>query len=88
MAGSQDSALALAVCEAGGLGSLPAAMLSLDALAQELAVLKAQACGPYNVNFFCHTPPVPDATREQHWRAALAPHYARVGLPTDVAAGG
>lgn len=88
MAGSQDSALALAVCEAGGLGSLPAAMLSLDALAQELAVLKAQARGPYNVNFFCHTPPVPDATREQRWRAALAPHYARVGLPADVAAGG
>jgi nitronate monooxygenase len=88
MAGSQDSALALAVCEAGGLGSLPAAMLNLETLAQELAVLKAQARGPYNANFFCHTPPAPDAAREQRWRAALAPHYVRVGLPADVAAGG
>lgn len=88
MAGSQDSALALAVCEAGGLGSLPAAMLSLDTLAQELAVLKAQARGPYNVNFFCHTTPAPDAAREQRWRAVLAPHYQRLGLPADVAAGG
>ena len=30
LAGVQDSRLALAVCAAGGLGSLPAAMLSLE----------------------------------------------------------
>lgn len=88
MAGSQDSALALAVCEAGGLGSLPAAMLSLDALAHELAVLKGQARGPYNVNFFCHVPPAPDAARQASWRAALAPHYAQWQLPADVPEGG
>ena len=42
MAGVQGSALAVAVCNAGGLGSLPCAMLSLDAIRNELAAIKAQ----------------------------------------------
>ena len=59
MAGVQGHALAAAaVCNAGGLGSIPAAMLSLDALRNELTQLAAHTDKPYNVNFFCHTPPV------------------------------
>ncbi len=85
MAGSQDSALALAVCAAGGLGSLPAATLGLDALRAELERLRAQAVGPYNVNFFCHRPPVADAAREAAWHQALAPFYAEAGLPLPTA---
>src|SRR5262245_8492603 len=57
MAGVQDHALAVAVSNAGGLGSLPCAMLSLDGLRTELATIKAQTAKPFNVNFFCHTPP-------------------------------
>jgi nitronate monooxygenase len=88
MAGSQVSALAIAVSNAGGLGSLPCAMLSLDALRDELTKLKAGARGPFNVNFFCHAPPVPDAAREAHWRAALAPYYREFGIdPAGIAAG-
>ena len=41
MAGAQGSALAIAVCNAGGLGSLPCAMLSVDAMRAELAVIRA-----------------------------------------------
>ena len=63
MAGSQGSTLALAVTQTGGLGSLPAATIGLEALRTELQVLQAQANGPYNVNFFCHRPPVQDAAR-------------------------
>ena len=37
MAGSQGSALALSVCAAGGIGALPAAMLSPEALTQNFA---------------------------------------------------
>ena len=37
MAGAQGSALAVAVCNAGGLGSLPCAMLGTDAMRGELA---------------------------------------------------
>lgn len=88
MAGVQDHRLAVAVSNAGGLGSLPAAMLSLEALRTELTALQAQTCKPYNVNFFCHTPPTPDAAREAAWRAALAPYYAELGLdPAQIAAG-
>lgn len=88
MAGVQDHRLAVAVSNAGGLGSLPAAMLSLEALRTELAALQAQTGQPYNVNFFCHTPPTPEATREAAWRAALAPYYAELGLdPTQIPTG-
>jgi nitronate monooxygenase len=47
-------------------------MLAPDALRRELAVMAASGL-PYNVNWFCHTPPVPDAAREAAWRAALKP---------------
>lgn len=88
MAGVQDHRLAVAVSNAGGLGSLPAAMLSLEALRSELTALQAQTSKPYNVNFFCHTPPTPDAAREAAWRGALAPYYAELGLdPAQIAAG-
>ena len=79
MAGVQGSPLALAVSGAGALGSLPAAMLTPDQLRQELAALDASG-RPYNVNFFCHTPPAPDPAREAGWRQALAPFYAEAGL--------
>ena len=75
MAGVQGSALAIAVSKAGGLGSLPCAMLGTEALRQELAAITAQTDQPYNVNFFCHTPPQPDAAREALWRQALAPYF-------------
>lgn len=80
MAGSQLSALAVAVSNAGGLGSLPCAMLTLDAMRTELAAITAQTRKPFNVNFFCHTPPEPDAEREAAWRAALLPYYKEYGI--------
>ena len=72
MAGVQGSALAVAVSEAGGLGSLPCAMLGMEALRQELAAIRAQTSKPFNVNFFCHAAPRPDPAREAGWRAAGA----------------
>lgn len=88
LAGVQGSALAIAVCRAGGLGSLPCAMLTAEAIRQEMAAIDAATDRPYNLNFFCHTPPTPDATREARWRAALAPYYAEFGIdPAGIAAG-
>jgi nitronate monooxygenase len=88
MAGVQGSALAVAVSNAGGLGSLPCAMLPPDAMRRELAAIAAQTTKPYNVNFFCHVPPAPSAEREAAWRAALAPYYAEFGIdPAGVPAG-
>lgn len=76
MAGVQDSGLALAVSNAGGLGSLPCAMLTVDAIRRELGAIRAGTDKPFNVNFFCHTLPTFSAEREAKWRAALAPYYA------------
>ena len=83
MAGVQASALAIAVSNAGGLGSLPCAMLGPDALRDELAKLSAGTTRPFNVNFFCHVPPAPDPGREAAWRAALAPYYREFGIDAD-----
>ena len=41
MAGVQGSALAVAVSNAGGLGSLPCAMLGLDVMRKELTAIAA-----------------------------------------------
>ena len=80
MAGVQGAALAISVCNAGGLGSLPGAMLTPEALQTELKVLSQGTNRPWNLNFFCHTPPAPDVAREARWREALAPFYAEAGL--------
>jgi nitronate monooxygenase len=88
MAGVQGSALAVAVCNAGALGSLPCATLSIDAMRDELAAIKAKTSKPFNVNFFCHTPPTVNAERETAWRAALAPYYTSFGLDASKVAAG
>ena len=88
MAGVQGSALAIAVSNAGGLGSLPCAMLGVDAIRAEVAAIRAQTDRPFNLNFFCHTPPTPSAEREAAWRTALAPYFAEFGLEQDAIATG
>ena len=88
MAGVQGSELAVAVSSAGGLGSLPCAMLSVDAVRTELAAIQRQTRRPVNVNFFCHTPPALDPDREAVWRSALAPYYAEFGIDASAIAAG
>ncbi len=79
MAGVQGSALAIAVSEAGGLGSLPCALLDLESVSREVAAIRAGSAKPFNVNFFCHDLPVPDAEAEARWRTALEPFFHEVG---------
>lgn len=83
MAGVQDSALALAVSSAGGLGSLPCGMLSHETLHAELTTIKAQTPKPINVNFFCHTPPVFSLERETRWREILQPYFDEYGIDVN-----
>jgi nitronate monooxygenase len=52
MAGVQGSELAVAVSNAGGLGSLPCAMLSLDSLGKELAAIATGPSGRTTSTFF------------------------------------
>ncbi|HEV7991289.1 MAG TPA: nitronate monooxygenase [Gemmatimonadaceae bacterium] len=88
MAGVQGGALAAAVSGAGGLGSIPCAMLDANAVRGEVALVRERTPAPFNLNFFCHQPPEPDAEREARWRALLAPYYEELGIdPAANAAG-
>ncbi|KPK54119.1 MAG: 2-nitropropane dioxygenase [Gammaproteobacteria bacterium SG8_31] len=88
MAGVQDSALALAVSSAGGLGSLPCAMLDTETLRAELAAMRSATDRPVNVNFFCHKAPKPDPERESRWRKLLEPYLDEYGISIeDIPAG-
>ena len=85
MVGVQDSALAIAVSNAGGLGSLPCATLSAEQMRAELTAIEAGTDRPFNVNFFSHTPPVPNVERESIWRKILEPYYRELGLDQNSA---
>src|SRR5262249_53987775 len=88
MAGSQGSALAGAVSNAGGLGSLPCAMLGVDAMRSELTTLRAQTTRPFNVNFFCHRSPEPDLGLDRAWRSLFTSYYDEYGIdPNTIPAG-
>ena len=86
MAGVQGSALAIAVSTAGGLGSLPCAMLSPAQMRAELGLIAAACDNRVNVNFFCHQPQPADARREQQWRDELAGYYREYAIDADAIA--
>ena len=80
MAGANGSALAAAVSETGGLGSLPCAMLDAAKARAEIGVIRQRTAKPLNVNFFCHQAPQPDAARDAAWRERLAGYYRELDL--------
>lgn len=90
MAGPSGSAMAIAVANAGGLASLPCAMLSLDQIREEVALIRQNSHGPLNLNFFCHQPPAADPAREDRWKNTLKDYYTELGAdfaaPTPVSA--
>ncbi len=76
MASVSTPALAAAVSEAGGLGSLGSAQLDAAALRRQIDEVKAATAKPFNVNFFCHERPQDDPARAAAFRARLAGFYA------------
>jgi nitronate monooxygenase len=86
MAGANGSAMAAAVCEAGGIGSLPCAMIGGDKIRAEIGVIRQRSSGPLNVNFFCHRPPKPDLKKAASWKARLREYYIEFGLDPDAEA--
>ena len=87
MAGVQGSELTIAVSNAGGLGSLPCAMLAPEDLQKELATIGEQTDRPYNVNFFCHQQAQVDSQQDSAWQASLAPYYQELGLSAEAFSG-
>ncbi len=86
MAGASGSEMAIAVSEAGGLGSLPCAMLDSAKADAEIATVRQRTDKPLNVNFFCHTLAEPDAARDLAWKERLAEYYTELRLDKSVSA--
>src|SRR3954469_2988333 len=80
MAGSVGSEMVIAVSDAGGLGSLPCAMLSPEQMRTEFDIIRQRTSRPINLNFFCHAPPVANPAREEAWRRRLQSYYVELGL--------
>ena len=78
--GPSTPALAIAVCEAGGLGFLAAGYKRADAVAEEIRAVRAATDEPFGVNVFVPgtEPAQPDALSDYLNR--LAPEAARQGV--------
>ena len=83
LAGVTGPAMVVATCNAGGLGSMPAAMLDVEQLCQALTTIGEQTDKPFNVNFFCHQPPAFDEQRAEAWKQRLKPYYQELGVDFD-----
>ncbi|MGF1736828.1 NAD(P)H-dependent flavin oxidoreductase [Photobacterium satsumensis] len=79
MAGVQDSTLAIAVSEAGGLGSLPCGMLNIDQIVSEIKTIKSATKNPFNLNFFCHDMSPYNQSRHAKWQQRLQPYFSELG---------
>lgn len=80
MAGATTPEMVIAASEAGGLGSLPAALLTIEQTKAALDQIRSATSKPINVNFFAHTNPAADPVAQMAWRTALAPYYVELGL--------
>ncbi|GIU01930.1 NAD(P)H-dependent flavin oxidoreductase [Shewanella algidipiscicola] len=83
MAGVQGSALAIAVSDAGGLGSLPCGMLTPEQVIDEINTIKRATANPFNLNFFCHQVQAYDAQQHASWQTQLAPYFNELGVECE-----
>jgi nitronate monooxygenase len=79
MAGVSTAALAAAVSDAGGLGSIAVGHLDAEQARAAIADVRRLTDRPFAVNVFSHRPAQADAAREAAWLAWLAPHFAANG---------
>ncbi|MCL6699267.1 nitronate monooxygenase [Sphingomonas sp. NSE70-1] len=79
MAGVSTPAMAAAVSEAGGLGSI--AVGATDAAGAEvmIAEVRERTALPFNVNLFCHRPAQANAEIESRWIERFRPRFAEFG---------
>ncbi len=80
MAGSDTPALAAAVANAGGLGSIGCAFLSPEAFRATYGETRAATNRAVNMNFFAHAVPGDDEQKTARARALLAPFFMEFNL--------
>ena len=88
MAGPVLSDMVVAVSEAGGLGSLPCALLSFEQAGAEFEAIRRQTKRPINANFFCHASSSVDPHRDLLWRQRLHAYYVEFGLDPNATVAG
>ncbi|SAK49657.1 2-nitropropane dioxygenase [Caballeronia temeraria] len=79
MAGVSTPALAAAVSNAGGLGSLGVGAMNAEGARKVIRETRELTSKPFNINVFCHAPARADAAVEQAWTDWLAPVFAQYG---------
>jgi nitronate monooxygenase len=79
MAGVSTPALAAAVSNAGGLGSLGVGAMNAEGARKVIGQTRALTAKPFNINVFCHRPAQADELVERQWLAWLAPYFAEYG---------
>ncbi|ALM83028.1 nitronate monooxygenase family protein [Bordetella sp. N] len=85
MAGTSTPALAAAVSNAGGLGSLGLGAMNAAAAQTAIEQTRALTSRPFGVNVFCHAPAQADANAESAWLRYLAPVFERHGVTAPAA---
>ncbi len=78
--GPSTAALAAAVSDAGGLGFLAAGYQSTDAVAAEVATVRATSTAPFGVNVFVVEPYQPDMAKLGAYRHTLEPEAAHFDI--------
>lgn len=86
MAGISTPAMAAAVANAGGLGSLGVGATNAGGAGEMIAAVQDRTNRSLNVNLFCHRPAVADPAREAAWLKRLRPEFARFNAapPPDI----
>ena len=79
MAGVSTPAMAAAVTNAGGLGSLGVGNTNAEGAHKMIRDTRALTSGPFNINLFCHAPAKADPAREARWLDWLTPCFAQFG---------
>src|SRR5579859_7963588 len=80
MAGVSSPAMAAAVSDAGGLGSIGIGASNVDAARAMIDEVRQRTTAPLHVNLFVHRPAQPDATVEAAWIDRLRPAFEELGL--------
>lgn len=79
MAGVGTPALAAAVSEAGGLGSIAVGAMTPPKAREAIRKTRELTSKPFAVNVFCHAPPRRDPSAERAWIAYLRPLFEELG---------
>jgi nitronate monooxygenase len=79
MAGASTPELVTAVSNAGGLGSLGAAMLHPDAVRTAIREIRRQTERPFGVNLFTYAVPAPEAEKIARMRERIAGYVKALG---------